>query len=256
MHLSTNQWLLGALIGLMIGFSKTGVPGVGILVVPLMAQIFHGSLSVGTMALLLVFADMFAVGWYRRHARWDKLRELIPVTATGLILGGIFLWWLGGRNDLKHLVNPLIGLLVLAMLAVHFLRQKYWPELSLTSRSAVVGTGLLAGFSTAVSNAAGPIMSIYLTGIGLAKDEFMGTGAWYYFLLNLSKIPLYALLMHLHPDQLFLSAASLRFDIIVCPMVVLGVFTGKKALPLMKQTHFDTIVLLLAGVAAIKLFFP
>ncbi|HEY0868751.1 MAG TPA: hypothetical protein VGE01_15325 [Fimbriimonas sp.] len=62
------QIALGALSALIIGFSKTGVPGTGIIVVPLMAYAFGGRLSVGATLPMLVFADCFAVSFYRQHA--------------------------------------------------------------------------------------------------------------------------------------------------------------------------------------------
>ena len=40
MHLTVTQWVIGALAALIIGFSKTGVPGVGILAISMMAVVF------------------------------------------------------------------------------------------------------------------------------------------------------------------------------------------------------------------------
>ncbi|BCW98807.1 MAG: hypothetical protein KatS3mg024_1634 [Armatimonadota bacterium] len=71
--LTPLEWALALASAALVGFSKTGVPGTGILVVPLMAALFGGRQSVGTLLPMLIFADCFAVAWYRRHARWDRL---------------------------------------------------------------------------------------------------------------------------------------------------------------------------------------
>ena len=76
MHLELWQWILGGVAALFVGISKTGVPGAGILVVPLLAAVFGGRPTVGIMLPMLIFADCFAVAWYKRHAQWDKLAKL------------------------------------------------------------------------------------------------------------------------------------------------------------------------------------
>lgn len=44
--------------------------------------------------------------------------------------------------------------------------------------------GALAGATTMLANAAGPVMTIYLLAARLAKYEFMGASAWFYCLTN------------------------------------------------------------------------
>ena len=87
MHLELWQWILGGTAALMIGVSKTGVPGIGILVVPLLASVFGGRPSVGIMLPMLILADCFAGVWYRRHAQWDKLVRLLPWVVAGMAIG-------------------------------------------------------------------------------------------------------------------------------------------------------------------------
>ena len=108
MHPTVAQWALGGTAALLIGFSKTGMPGVGILVVPMLASAFGGRPSVGTMLPMLIFGDCFAVYWYKQHARWDKLRELIPWVLGGMALGAVALWS-GWSADLGLLwAEPLV----------------------------------------------------------------------------------------------------------------------------------------------------
>lgn len=238
---------------MLIGIAKTGVPGVGILVVPVMAKLFGGRPSIGMLLPMLLFADLFAISWYRQHVRWEKLRELLPSVFVGMAAGVVLLWKLGEVKGTRDLLNPIIGGLVLAMVGVHLLRQRLGPRFGPHSRSAVLYTGSIAGFSTTVSNAGGPVMSIYLTGLELPKEQFMGTTAWYFFLINFSKLPLYLALTALMPDKPFLTLTSLKFDLIIFPVIVLGVYAGRWLLPRLQQKQFDALVLILATIAAVKL---
>lgn len=124
------QILVGAFSAFLIGVSKTGVPGVGILVVPLLATAFGGRASVGTMLPMLIVGDVFAVLWYRQHTQWYRLVELLPWVLVGLGLGALVLWRLGEMDGGKDFLEPLIGALVLAMLAVHLLRLRWGDRLT------------------------------------------------------------------------------------------------------------------------------
>jgi uncharacterized membrane protein YfcA len=253
MTLTIEQWLVGALAALLIGFSKTGVPGVGILVIPLMALVFPGRVSIGATVLLLISADLFAVSWYRRYTRWDKLVQLLPWVAIGMVAGTAALFSIGENAQGKDNINFVIGVLVLAMVALHLARLKWGDRLRPSSRPGLVFTGGAAGFATTVSNAAGPIMSVYMTSLGLPKMEFMGTTAWYFLIFNLAKIPLYLLLMALAADRPMFSADGLLFDLVMLPVIVVGVFAGRWMLPRVPQRLFNTLALSLSALAAMRL---
>jgi uncharacterized protein len=252
MTLTPEQWIIGILAALVVGFSKTGLPGIGILVVPLMAVIFGGRLGVGATLPLLIFGDVFAVLWYRQHARWDTLRGLIPWVLTGIVIGAFFLW-ITGQQSGPDILNIVIGVLVLVMLALNLARLRWGDKLVPTSRAGVVTTGVAAGFSTTVSNAAGPIMSIYLTGAGLPKNAFMGTTAWYFFIFNLTKVPVYILLSLVLPGKPMVSSDTIIFDLLMLPVIIAGAFIGKWLFHRIPQAVFNTLVLVLAGASAIKL---
>lgn len=251
--LTPEQWLLGIAAAMIVGFSKTGLPGIGILVVPLMAAIFGGRQSVGATLPLLIFGDIFAVLWYHHHARWDKLWGLIPWVLLGIAAGTALLWTTGEQTGPKDVLDVVIGVLVLLMLALNIARLRWGDKLVPSSRLGVISTGTAAGFSTTVSNAAGPIMSIYLTGSGLPKNQFMGTTAWYFFIFNLTKLPIYAFLSLLLPDKPMVTTGTVAFDLMMLPVIVIGAFVGKWLLPHISQKLFDMLVLILAAVAALKL---
>lgn len=245
-------WLLGLLTALFVGFSKTGLPGAGVLVVPLMANAFGARLSVGALLPMLIMGDLFAMAWYRKHAQLDKIWSLIPWVLAGMGLGGVLLVVLGDRQG-KDLLNPVIGLIVLAMLALNLLRRKLGDRLTPHSPTGRALTGAAAGFSTSVSNAGGPVMAIYLQGAGLDKAQMIGTNGWYFFVFNLVKVPLYVAVTFAKPEDPLWNAQTFLFNAVSFPVIAAGAFLGRWMLPRIDQRLFDALVLILAAVAAVRL---
>jgi hypothetical protein len=240
-----TQWLILALAAALIGISKTGVPGMGILVVPLVAAVVPAKVSTGLVLPMLIVGDIFAVAYYKRHAVWSHLLPLIPWAVAGVIIGAFAL---GKVNDAQ--LRPIIGLIVLTMLTLNFIRQYRGGDNLPIPKSWFFAAvmGLLAGTTTMMANAAGPIMAIYLLAMQLPKQEFIGTGAWYFLLLNCFKIPFSAGLSLITP-------ASLSVNLVLIPLVVLGALLGIVLVKHIPQKAFNTAVQVLATLAAINLLF-
>lgn len=253
MHFTALQWAFGGVAALMVGLSKTGVPGVGILVVPLMAGLFGGRLSVGALVPMLIFGDVFAVIWYRHHAQWTRVQELIPAVLVGLAAGAAMLHYLGENSSTKDVLNPTIGAIVLLVLGLSLLRGRLGESFTPRTPIGIWFTGVAGGFSTMVSNAAGPLMTIYFSAQGLTKNEFMGTSAWYYFIFNVLKALILGLLTLDNPGKPLLSTGTLLFDVANVPLIVAGAFLGRWVLGRFSQSAFTTVVLVLAAVGAVKL---
>lgn len=255
-HLDAAQVAWGVLAAFIIGFSKTGVPGTGILMVPIMAAVFGGRLSVGATIPMLVFADCLAVSFYRSHARWDHLKKLAPWVIGGLLAGTALLDYFGGNHARHDYLGPMIGGMVLLMLLLGQLRGRLGDRMVPHSNEGRALTGLIAGFSTMVSNAAGPVMAIYMTSADLAKDQFMGTTAWYFFIFNLSKVPLLFWLNWRHPLAPIITWDTFMFNLEMFPVIAIAALSGKWLLPRIPQKPFNDTVLVLAAFAALYLFVP
>lgn len=243
--LTPFQWAMGIIAGLFVGMSKTGIPGLGILVVNLLVLGFGGWESVGLMLPMLIFGDLFAVVWYKRHADWNMLWRLMPPVLAGLAVGFVTLQFIGQNNQTKLWMNPIIGLLVLVMLGLHLAESKIGAWMA--GRAGGDVAGLAAGFTTTISNAAGPIMSIFLTAQRFPKEQFMGTIAWYFFTINLLKVPLFAL------QNGMMTTDSLLIDLWLFPAILVGAFAGKWLFPRISQKLFTGTVLVLAAVGAAHL---
>lgn len=242
MDLQIWQWgalLLGAAT---IGLSKTGIPGIGIFAVALFATVIPARESTGLVLPLLIVGDCFAVGSYFRHAVWSHLWRLFPWAIVGILLGFVAM----GRMD-NYAVSKLIGGILVLMVVVHLWRRYYMKSDEVPHRIwFAAGMGLLAGFTTMVANAAGPIMVLYLLAMCLPKMEFMGTAAIYACLLNWFKVPLSH---HLG----LITLESLSLDLLLAPMIIIGALGGRKLLPVINQQYFEWLALGLTVIAAFKL---
>jgi uncharacterized membrane protein YfcA len=107
-------------------------------------------------------------------------------------------------------------------------------------------SGFSAGVSTMMANAGGPAMTFHLLTKRFDKMAFVGTSAWFFFVINLTKVPL-SLNLGL------MSRSSILLNLMLLPSIVLGFITGKTLLGKVSQKPFEWLVVLMAIASAIKL---
>lgn len=241
------QWLLAALGAYLVGISKTGVAGLGVLAVALFASALPARESTGIVLVILIAADIVAVTSYRRQASWPHLVRLFPWAAAGIISGFLIM----GRID-SVTTQKLIGAILVVITLIHFWRRMRRQAFAALEAEAkphpllAALTGVSAGFTTMVANAAGPIMIIYLLAMRLPKLIFMGTSAWYFFTLNLFKAPFsYSLGL--------INADSLPISLLLAPVAVAGALTGRALIHHINQQLFELLALVLTLIAGIRL---
>ena len=243
--LTAGGWTLTAVSSFIAGLSKTGIPGLGIIFVPLFAFVLPARVSTGALLPLLILGDAVAVIWYRRHAVWRHLLRLFPWALAGIVIG---FFAMGRINDRE--LRPVIGVIVIVMLGVGL-----WRDLASRGKADVPSAwwfaalaGLLAGATTMLANAAGPVMMIYLLAMRLPKDEFLGTGAWFFAVLNWVKVPFSISLGLITP-------ASLAFDAVLSGAVLAGAVLGILAARRLPQKAFNVSMQVLTFASAVMLFF-
>ena len=245
------QWALLFVAAFLTGLSKTGITGLGILSVAIAAIALPGNQSVGAMLLTLIGGDIFAVLFYRRSADWPQLLRLFPWAAAGVIIGALTLWVGKIDNDTaRHLIGVILLLLIIGDFVRRMLqkgREDVVP--GVLRKKWVTGlTGMAAGFTTLVANAAGPIMTLYLLAEQLPKLTFLGTTAWFFLALNLFKIPFSIGLGMITWES---AAISLR----MMPFIVLGALAGRWVVRYIDEQRFVQIALVLTLIAGIRLLF-
>lgn len=245
MNLEPWQLALAIVGALLVGVSKTGIAGIGILFVVMFANVIPAKQSSGFVLPLLIFGDVVAVWSYRAHAKWAHVWRLMPWTAAGVVLGYVAM----GRIDDRQ-ARVLIGTIILVMVSMQLWRRMRAKPGETGDHGAWFAPtiGVLAGFTTLVANAAGPLMAIYLLAMRLPKMEYVGTAAVFFLLLNLFKVPFMV-------DLGLITADSFGLNLALAPVVFLGAMAGRKLLPKINQKLFENLALGLSAVAGVKLLF-
>lgn len=234
-------WALLALGALIAGLGKTATPGSGTLVVAIMASVLPARTSTAVTLLLFIVGDIFALIAYRRHAHWRTLLRLAPAVVAGLVVGFLFLAW---SDD--ALVRRTIAVILLTMIAITLWRRH--RSRTASGPLAAAGYGTLAGFTTMVANAGGPVMSMYFLATRTPVKVFLGTSAWFFAIVNLVKVPFLAGIGLITPGVLLL-------DLVLAPMVVLGALIGIRLAGRMPQLLFDRLVIVLTVLGSVYLLF-
>ena len=242
-ELGQLQWALAIIAAICAGLSKAGFAGLGLVAVIVFANIFGARDSTGVVLPLLIAADLGAVGIFKQHARWDYIRRTLPAAGVGVILGAVVL----ARLD-NATFKPILGTIILALTILQLLRLRR-PDLFGDlphSRALALTLGFLAGMTTMMANAAGPLVAVYFVAVGLPKFEVVGTLAWFFFLINLFKMPFSVGIGVVH-------RSSLAFDAVLVPAVFVGLFGGRWLIHRIPQRAFDAMMLVFAGVASLRL---
>jgi len=246
-EMTSGQWTIFILCAFFTGVSKTGIPGMGILNVPLMALAFSAKMSNGLLLPMLAFADIAAVLYYRRQAHWNHILRLIPWALIGLAGGSAAMPYIDDET-----LKPMIGIIVLTMLVLNWWRERSgsaFMEKIPSHWTFAVGMGFLAGFTTQLANAAGPVMAIYLLSMRLPKNEFIGTGAWYFLILNWIKMPLFVIDGRISMD-------TFATDLLMLPIIIAGSVAGIFLVNKIPHRYFNLSVQFLAAAASVRLLFP
>lgn len=226
-------WVLLPVAALIIGISKTAVPGASTLSIALFAAFLPAKESTASLLLLLITGDIFALISYRRHADWHTLVRLIPAVAVGLAAGAVFL----ALAD-NSLVRRAIGIILLAVIAYTVWRRYAPRRPGARSRAGLARSsyGALGGFTTMVANAGGPAMSMYFLSVGFEVKAFLGTAAWFFAVINLVKVPIMAGLGLFFPQVLTLS-------LLLIPAVIIGAIIGRWIASRINQRAFEGAII-------------
>lgn len=243
--LSPLEWSLVGLSGLLIGMNKAGLLGTATAAIPIMAGIFGAQASVGVILPMLITADIVAVIHYRRHAEWGIVFRLLPWALIGIGIGVIV-----GDLIPESSFRMLLAIVVLAAVILLAYKEILHRDVHVPEKWWIAAVlGLLAGFATMVGNAAGPIATLYLLSMGLSKNQFIGTGAWFFFVVNVLKVPLHIVFWQT------ITVETLAVNLFAVPIIVAGGFLGLYLVRFIKERPYRVFILVITAVMSIRLFF-
>lgn len=265
--LAPHAWVMLACAAAVIGLSKAALPGINTISIAVFAAVLPAKASTGIVLLLLIVGDVFALLSYRRHADWRALLGLLPSVLAGLALGAVFL--LFANDDSVRRVIAVILLCVIALTLwlrwVHARKARetaaqdptadqdpaHPPQGDGADAAAASGAvpgppdrgsliariwyGTLAGFTTMVANAGGPVMSMYFFAARFQVLAFLGTAAWFFAVINLLKVPVAIGLGLITLDRAFISLT-------LAPAVIAGAFFGRWVAHRINQRAFEWVV--------------
>jgi uncharacterized membrane protein YfcA len=211
--------------------------------VVLFAAIFGGKPSTGMLLPMLCFADIFAVKYYHRHAEWQYIIRLMPSALVGIVIA-VYI----GDVINSEAFNALLGWVVLTGLAIIIWRE-FKPEGQEIPdyRWFAILMGVLGGFTTMIGNAAGPVIAIYLLSMRLPKNSYIGTGAWFFMIVNLVKVPFHVFVWQT------ISWNTLPFNLMLTPFIALGAVAGILLIKKVPERIYRLFIIGITSIAAVKL---
>ncbi|AFL99906.1 MULTISPECIES: sulfite exporter TauE/SafE family protein [Desulfitobacterium] len=244
LDLSRIQCVVVIITAFLVGFSKTGINGVIMLVIPILASAFGGKDSTGILLPILLVGDVFAVWSYRKSVDWKKVFAPLPWALIGLFIGAVV-----GKviNDQVFII--LIGIIIIFCLGILMYTEKMGKNFTVpTGTWFYITAGILSGFATMIGNAAGPIFSVYLLALGLQKNDFMGTNAWFFFIINFIKVPVQIFAWHNIELRSFILTA------VMTPIIALGAVLGFFIIKKINEKFFRHLIICMTALSALRLF--
>lgn len=205
-----------------------------------MALAFEAKASTGIILPLLLVGDVMAVLYYKKHTQWKLLLKLLPWMVSGVLIGVVI-----GKDLPEEIFKN--GMAVIILVSVLIM---YWWE---QRRSQYVPDqwwfaglmGILAGITTMIGNLAGAFSNIFFLAMRLPKNEFIGTAAWLFFIVNIIKLPFHYFVWET------INAQSLAIDLRLAPVVILGFTLGVRAIATIKDSHYRLMILILTTIGGL-----
>ncbi len=244
MNLSNFDFSLIALSAFILGLTKSGLKGIDVLNVIILAHVLGSKSSTGFLVPLLCFADVMAVCYYRRNVVWSLFFKLIPWILAGMVIG----IWTGKHMDESTFKLCIIITVLIAIFLIYFTEIKQ-KNISSSNKIFAPISGIAVGFTTMIGNLAGSFANIYFLSMRVNKSDFIGTTAFMFLVINFIKLPF----------QIFywqnISTSSLELNIKVLPILILGFIIGIKVVSLLSEKTYRNFVLAFTLVGSVLLLF-
>jgi len=243
-NLSWFQWSAIGLAAFLLGLSKAGIKGIGIIIVVILAFVFGEKTSTGILLPMLICADVLAVIYYNQHAQWKYIFKLLPMMIVGVLVGV----WLG--NDISEIIfKKLMAIIIIGSVILMFLAENRKSTAVPKSKVFSWIMGFLAGFTTMIGNLAGPVANIYFLAVRFPKNEFIGTAAWLFFIINIFKLPFHIFVWKT------VNVQTLTLNAVLIPTVICGFFVGAALVKRISNLNYRRFILAVTAIGGVILLF-
>ena len=243
-QLTPVSWFFSFLAAFLLGTSKAGIKGVGVVIVTLMAIVFGGKSSTGALIPMMLFADLLAVIYYNKYTQWKYLVKLMPTMVIGVLIGV----WFG--NDISdEFFKRIMAFLILGIVIFMIIMEKRKSTAVPNTRIFSNTMGLLSGFTSMIGNLAGAFSNIYFLAMRFPKNEFIGTAAWLFFIINIFKLPFHIFVWKT------ISVETLSINLVLIPAILVGFFLGIKLVKLINNEAYRKFIIIVTAIGALVLLF-
>ena len=234
-------WLaLGALI---IGAEKAGIKGLGMITVTIYALILGGKASAGLVLLLFMLADLFAIKYYFKSAQWKIIFPLLLPSLLGILAGSM----LGNAIDDEAFKNGISFVILSCLILILIPQLGHYFRSHSTNSILAIAIGFLTGFSTMIANVSSPILAVYLLALQLPKLQFIGTIVWYFFIINILKLPFHIWAWETIQWQ------TLSYALVAIPSIGIGFLIGLFFIKRVNESSFRYLIIGVTVIAAMRL---
>lgn len=239
-NIPITSWILAFLAAFILGISKSGIKGIAIIIVTLMALAFGAKESTGLIVPLLIVGDIFAVIYYNRHAQWKYILRFLPWMILGVLIG-VFI---GKDLDEKTFKFGMSFIILGSVMLMYWWDRR--KSKSVPTHWAFAGSiGVLAGITTMIGNLAGAFSNIFFLAMRLPKNEFIGTAAWLFFIVNAFKLPFHIFVWHT------ITPETLLINLKLVPGILIGLFIGVRLVKIIKDDFYRKMILILTAIGAL-----
>jgi len=247
---------VGSVSAMLFSMAKAGFGGsVGLLAVPLMIFACGGNskLAIGIMLPILIAADYVAFAAWLGKWNLRAVRMLLPGAAGGIAVGWAILHALaglraaGGADAANAWLKVGVGAIALAFVTLHVVRSLRGKPLMFRPvlwQGTVAGT--VAGLSSTLAHAAGPVVAMYMLPQQMPKGQFVASTALFFWIANQAKlIPYFA--------ENMINISTLGAGLLLVPAIAAGGLLGKLLHSRVNQAQFNGIVYSLLALAGLWL---
>ena len=235
-----SSWVLAFLAALILGISKSGIKGIAIIIVTLMALAFGARESTGLIVPLLILGDIFAVIYYNRHAQWSYIFRFLPWMIFGVLIGVL----IGKDLDEKTFKYGMAFIILGSVIMMYWWDRRKSKQVP-THWAFAGSMGILAGITTMIGNLAGAFSNIFFLAMCLPKNEFIGTAAWLFFIVNVFKLPFHIFVWKTVTPE------TLLVNLKLVPAILIGLFIGVRLVKIIKDDFYRKMILILTAIGAL-----
>ncbi len=245
LSVTPTVWLLTMASAFLVGLSKSGIKGIGMISIPVLVYLYGAQASVGILLPILVFGDAMALIQYHKSGRLKEILKLFPFAAVGII-GAVLVGSYINDNQFR---DAIAGILLLSLFIMLFNEIRGKKESLSNSPFFRSFFGVTGGFATMIGNAAGPIFNLYILSMRLPKNSFIGTGAWFFLILNLFKVPFHIFAWHT------ITVDTFHMDVLMIPGIFVGAVAGKHIVKFIPEKTYRFFIYIVIFLSSVMMFF-